>query len=325
MTCLAIDLRRTQDKSRSLHRSNAGPLALEVELRRLRAIPGSPFAYWAGGSALDTFETLPALDTRPTVVVSTNPLNDDFRYARCQWEIGPETLFGRWIPWSKGGPFARYYADVEMVIAWSANRETYSGFIGTKNRPLERPASSQYFQQPGLTWSRRSQLGLSVRAMPERCIFGDKGPYIGDSSNDRRRLMLNLGIANSEPFRALVRLQMTFGSFEVGVLQRTPVPPVDEAAAPVLRSFARRGWSLTRSLDTVTEVSHAFVVPAVLQVQGATLADRVGAWFGWVAEVEAELDWLQSDIDELCFELYGILDEDRAAITEGFGVTDSSQ
>ena len=117
---------------------------------------------------------------------------------------------------------------------------------------------------------------------------------------------------------------MTFGSYEVGVIQRTPAPQVD-GLGETLSRLARRGWSLTRSLDTVTEVSHAFVVPAVLQVQGATLADRVGAWSGWVAEVEAELDWLQSAIDELCFELYGILDEDRAAITEGFGVTGSSQ
>ena len=62
------------------------------------------------------------------------------------------------------------------------------------------------------------------------------------------------------------------------------------------------------------------MVPAVLQVEGATLADRVGTWSGRVAEVEAELGWLQSEIDELCFELYGISDEDRAEIAEGFGV-----
>ena len=52
---------------------------------------------------------------------------------------------------------------------------------------------------------------------------------------------------------------------------------------------------------------------------------RVGAWADQVAEVEAELGRVQVEIDELCFELYGISEEDRRAITEGFGVSDSDE
>ncbi len=51
----------------------------------------------------------------------------------------------------------------------------------------------------------------------------------------------------------------------------------------------------------------------------------MGAWAGWVAEVEALLLRVQSEIDELCFELYGISDEDRRAIIEGFSVSDESE
>jgi hypothetical protein len=73
----------------------------------------------------------------------------------------------------------------------------------------------------------------------------------------------------------------------------------------------------------VVEVSHAFAVPAVFQVEGSLLGDRVGAWSARVRDVEAELAGLLTEIDELCFELYGISDEDRRAITEGFGVADT--
>ena len=110
-----------------------------------------------------------------------------------------------------------------------------------------------------------------------------------------------------------------FGSYEVGVIQRTPVPdltPADEAA---LASLARRAWSLKRSLDTRTETSHAFVLPALLQMQGRTLAARSAAWTEHVQAVEAELAAIQAEIDERCFALYGIDEEDRRAITEGFG------
>jgi hypothetical protein len=76
-------------------------------------------------------------------------------------------------------------------------------------------------------------------------------------------------------------------------------------------------------LDTVNEVSHAFLVPALLQVAGTTFVDRVGVWSARVAGVEAELAGLRADIDDLCFELYGISEEDRRSISEGFGASDA--
>ena len=56
---------------------------------------------------------------------------------------------------------------------------------------------------------------------------------------------------------------------------------------------------------------------------GDTFEARVVAWGERVAEAEAELARVQSEIDELCFELYGISEEDRRAIIDGFGVSDS--
>jgi hypothetical protein len=114
-------------------------------------------------------------------------------------------------------------------------------------------------------------------------------------------------------------MQMAFGSYEVGVIQRTPVPdltPADEAA---LASLARRAWSLKRSLDTRTETSHAFVLPALLETEGRTLGARSAAWTEHVQQFEAELAAIQAEIDERCFVLYGIDEEDRRAVTEGFG------
>jgi hypothetical protein len=76
-------------------------------------------------------------------------------------------------------------------------------------------------------------------------------------------------------------------------------------------------------LDAAVEVSHAFIVPAVLQVEGARFGERVSEWSAWVASVEDSLVRVQAEIDDLCFELYGISEEDRRAIVEGFGVSDA--
>ena len=121
-------------------------------------------------------------------------------------------------------------------------------------------------------------------------------------------------------FGELVETQMTFGSFEVGVLQRTPFPELPTSAIIELAKSARRGWSARRSLDTMVEVSHAFVLPALLQIDGWSFDLRVRAWAERMAAVEGELVRAQSEVDELCFGLYGFSGEDRRAIVERSGV-----
>ena len=80
-----------------------------------------------------------------------------------------------------------------------------------------------FFQRAGLTYSRRSQKGLSIRVMAQGCIFADKGPAIFVEKDSSEKLLALLAITNSSAFQLLVELQMAFGSYEVGVIQRTPV------------------------------------------------------------------------------------------------------
>lgn len=69
--------------------------------------------------------------------------------------------------------------------------------------------------------------------------------------------------------------------------------------------LARRAWSLKRSLDTVNETSHAFVLPPGLNEKVTGLDP---------AAIEKELAAIQREIDDRAFELYGITPEDRATI-----------
>jgi hypothetical protein len=53
-------------------------------------------------------------------------------------------------------------------------------------------------------------------------------------ADSQRELLALLAIVNSRPFRELVAMQMAFGSYEVGVIQRTPVPALNEEASSAL-------------------------------------------------------------------------------------------
>src|SRR5581483_372414 len=74
-----------------------------------------------------------------------------------------------------------------------------------------------------------------------------------------------------------------------------------------------------------TETSHAFTLPALLRGAGADLAVRAATWSEHVRTVEAELAAIQAEIDERCFVLYGFDEDDRRAMTEGFGTRGSEE
>ncbi|WP_275335490.1 hypothetical protein [Nodosilinea sp. PGN35] len=102
-------------------------------------------------------------------------------------------------------------------------------------------------------------------------------------------------------------------SYDVGLIQRTPAPPISSDFQEFLTSHTTRAWSLKRNLDTITQTSHAFILPALLQVQGATLSQRAQAWATTVATTEQELAQIQAEIDALAFDLYGISPEEVGA------------
>jgi hypothetical protein len=299
----------------------------EVDPSSFREVPRSPFAYWAGASLLGQFAKNQPFGASDRITRQGLATADDFRFLRLWWEPAPGSNRRRWFPIAKGGAFSRHYGDFELSLNWTVGQEhgrELKAFAestpNTTHWSRRIPCSDLYFRE-GLTWPLRSQRGLSLRPMPRGVVFGQKGSAAFVPGDLPQALLSMDAVFSSQAGLALVAMQMAFGAYDVGVIARTPVPdltPADEAA---LASLARRAWSLKRSLDTRTEASHAFVLPALLQTGGHTLAARSVAWTEHVHTVEVELAEIQAEIDERCFELYGIDDDDRRAITEGFGAS----
>lgn len=146
--------------------------------------------------------------------------------------------------------------------------------------------------------------------MTKGCVFSDKGPagFIFDDAHDK--LLAVLALVNSQAFGYIVAIQLAAAdaaarSYEVGVIQRTPLPEISDAIRQQLAAKARRAWSIQRELDTTNETSHAFILPALLRAQ-------LGGWDP--DALKAELQHIQAEIDAIAFDLYGFSPEDRAAV-----------
>lgn len=323
MKTVFLRLLTTEDKAaallatvRGLEDTNGGR-RYDVNTESFRAIPGAPFAYWVSNRILSLFKDLPPIEADGRTAKVGLQTGDDFRFVRAAWAIRPTGA--AWYPFAKGGAFSPFYSDIHLLVNWTSNGGEIRNFYKSgSDRIASRPQNTEFFFRPGLTWSDRTTKSFSARPWPRGGVFSVKGSagFFPEAEFSA------LALLNSTPFNMFLSLLVGAGdaaarSYQVGTIGAVPWP----GTSPELATLAGRAWSLKRSLDTRTETSHAFELPALIQVEGESLIARSSNWNERVQEAEAEIASIQREIDDRCFELYGITDDDRRDVREGFSVS----
>ncbi len=278
-------------------------------------VPGAPFAYWVSSALRHAFKENLSLESDIRKAKQGLASADDFRFIRSFWEIGESS---NWAGFAKGGAFSPYYSDVYLMVKWSDSGAEIHGNLNENGKVrsniwMLKDTANIYFLRPGLTWPRRTN-GLSFRVLPAGCIFADKGPAIFESNDDSESLLALCALVNSKAFGYLVSMQLArtelAQSFEVGLIQQTPVPDLNESDKVELAALSREAWSIMRALDTVNENSHAFLLPEALR-------SRLGNFIP--QDMCDRMVEIQEEINVRCFQLYGFSPEDQAAVMKQVG------
>ena len=123
-------------------------------------IPGYTFAYWVPASFIDNYEKYPSLGSMITIS-SLNKTGDNEKYLRCWWEIEEKEIGKKWIFYSKGGDFRRYYGNIDVVIDWS---DTARWFY--KNNKTSNLIPEEFWYKEGITYSAVTSRGTGFRYLP---------------------------------------------------------------------------------------------------------------------------------------------------------------
>lgn len=324
-TALFIRLLKEEDKAACL-KTVASSYCLgendyrvyEVMPEEFGLVPGSPFAYWAGESVLETFKRLPAFEGEGREAKQGLATAEDFRFVRTSWEILESGLGKKWFGFAKGGAYSPYYSDVHLVVDWQKDGAEIKAGICKRypylnGNPDYVAKNTGYYLRAGLTWPRRTN-GLSFRLMPAGCIFADKGPAAFVEDDGPGRLLALCAVINSKSFGLLVSVQLAreelAQSFEVGLIQQTPIPNLQYEHYRELTRLARSAWAYKRTMDTVSEISHAFLLPL-------SLRQRVDHYDP--QKIEDELKRIQVEVDKYAFKLYNFSEADQAKVVESDG------
>lgn len=152
-------------------------------------IPGVTLAYWVPGAFIENYNNFPALGDM-IEIASLNKTGDNETYLRFWWEIAHEKVGSRWVFYSKGGNFRRYYGNIDVVIDWS---ETARWFY--KNNKTSNLVPEEFWFREGITYSAVTSRGTGFRYLPFGCVYDMGGPAI--FVNNTNQLMAILALLNS--------------------------------------------------------------------------------------------------------------------------------
>ena len=279
------------------------------------SVPGKPFAYWVSAAVRETFQRLPQFENDGRTVKQGLATADDFRFLRGWWEVRGAEYPGKWFLFAKGGTYSPYYADMYLMVNWETDGAEIKNNLNEQgnirsNVWMLKDTAPNYFFRPGLTWPLRARR-FAPQALPATCIFSVRGYCAFPEANEELK---TLAIFNSTAFDYLYKTALGrfgFPEFIVGILKIMPWANATQEQKQALENLARRAWLLKRTLDTIEETSHAFVLPTALRA-------RLGDFDP--PTIEAELARIQSRIDGIAFDLYGFNEADRSAVQGSQGV-----
>ncbi|BAY35693.1 hypothetical protein NIES2111_00090 [Nostoc sp. NIES-2111] len=302
-------------------------------------VPNTPFCYWVSNNIRQLFTKLPQFESNGRIAQHGASTKKDPRFLRLWWEILPNKIVTGtvettpeqfcqqtfedkpWVLFAKGGAYSPYYADLHLLINWKNNGEEIEQYVLYKYPYLGRSGADwilhrecNYFQA-GLTWTTRTTSKISFRNLPAGSIFSSKGAAAFTNHE-----MYWLAILQSSISEALISLQLAAvdaaaRSYEVGLIQRTPVPPnSSDFHKEILVKLADFCIGIKRSLDTVNEHSHIFHIPALLQALGNNLTDKIFNWEDNINKSTKRLSKYQEQIDDVVFQLYGISKTEKKSL-----------
>ena len=222
------------------------------------AIPGAPWVYWIPEGIRRLFRELPKLGNvaQPRQGLATA---DNFRFLRFWWEVGLERIAfdcrdravarateKRWFPYMKGGAYRKWYGNQEYVVNWKDDGNEIKAEIVRRypylNGNWEWVAkNTAYYFREGVTWSKVTSGGFSIRYTPTGFIFDVAGTSV---FSPHEKIFHVAGILNSHSIATILRFIFPTVNYEVGHIASLPV--LNAFANGIVKNAASTGHPIPR-------------------------------------------------------------------------------
>ena len=217
-------------------------------------ITGSPLAYWTSYDLRDVFRRCPPLkefaNPRKGMVTADNPrfirFWHEMHYRKISWNShsreDAKKSGKKWFPYLKGGPFRRWYGNVESVVNWEndgtelLNMKGNGYKVGSTNHNLE------FIFKPAVSWTKITSGLVSFRSTGHGFLFDDASGLCPIIQLDQQASFVAL-LNSPVVYSAIGALNPTLNVYS-GTLAELPVELPDRvgANAEFCIELARSDW-----------------------------------------------------------------------------------
>lgn len=182
-----------------------GPRVFQRPISFFFNLPDYRISYSAPDSMVALFGKYQKLAPAFGLVLKGLITGDDERYVRAWQECPASPEETRWKRFHKGGDYAPFYSDVDLMIDWGKGGAALKADAERKYGSASRTIKNElHFGKPGLAWGVNNSIGFAAKAIPSGCVFADIGPMF--QPTNRSSLFLWMGFLNSFPIKMILRL-----------------------------------------------------------------------------------------------------------------------
>jgi len=228
-------------------------------------LPGSPIVYWINKKSIEIISSNMKL-SKYADCKSGMSTSDNKRFVRFWFEVmekstglkyenSQEAVISKkkWFPYNKGGNSKKWFGNNELVINWyNDGEEIKLAVVDNPNDPgtthwSRRIYNTEYFFNSGLTWSKVSSDGFSVRFL-ETGYISDVGGCCIYFNNNKELQFYVLGAINSVLNIPFIKEFSPTINYEIYQIENFPliesekISEVNDIVEKII-NIAKRDWN----------------------------------------------------------------------------------
>ena len=272
-------------------------------------IPGSSIAFWLAKKSIDVFQIGRPLSDYAEVITKGIFTGDNNRFLRLWFEVKQEDIgIMKWSRYCKGGPFRRWYGNMEYLVLWENNQGALFHY------PNSGLGASKYFGKPAFVWSKITNSLLSFRYNPTDVFFDDASPAVIFKDDIDYYL---LGLMNSAAIQYYLNLLSPTMNNQIGDIRRVPVLYEQDVAMTISR-LVKRNIELAKADYGDYETSYEFRSHPLLRNEGKLIQECI---LCYQKAKRAELQEMQNneqEINTIFNSIYGLEHTVSSDVTEEY-------
>lgn len=198
-------------------------------------IPGAPVAYWVSERFIKCFEN-DTIDEMFSAIIKGIFTGDNARFLRIWSEISFDTFLKKWMPYSKGGNYRKWYGNLEYVVNWENDGYELYQFSGSGL------GAARYFGQTTIVWTKLTSYKTGFRQNDKSVFFDDASPALVQKHDTATEYYL--AFLNSIVSSAMLFILSPTLNYQCGEVRKLPVIRKDVER---VSAFARNNVAASKS------------------------------------------------------------------------------